>query len=44
LHPATIAIYLDAVELFAKALSTSGAKAACPKLRAFIERRSSRRM
>jgi len=37
LHPATIAVYLDAVEQFAKALSASDAKAACLKLRELID-------
>jgi hypothetical protein len=37
LHPATIAVYLDAVEQLAKALSASDAKAACLKLRELID-------
>src|SRR5712675_1537426 len=37
LHPATIAVYLAAVEQLAKALSASDAKAACLKLRALID-------
>jgi hypothetical protein len=37
LHPAAIAIYLDAVEQLAKALSASDAKAACLKLRELID-------
>ena len=38
LHPAAIAIYLDAVEQLAKALSASDAKAACLKLRELVDR------
>ena len=37
LHPATIAVYLNAVEQLAKALSASDAKAACLKLRELID-------
>ena len=37
LHPATIAVYLDAVEQLAKALSAADAKAACLKLRKLID-------
>jgi hypothetical protein len=37
LHPATIAVYLDALELLAKALPASDAKAACLKLRKLID-------
>ena len=37
LHQAAIAIYLDAVEQLAKALSANDAKAACPKLRELID-------
>jgi hypothetical protein len=37
LHPATIAVYLDAVEQLAKALSAADAKAACLKLRELID-------
>jgi hypothetical protein len=37
LHPTAIAVYLDAVEQLAKALSASDAKAACLKLRELID-------
>jgi hypothetical protein len=37
LHPAAVAIYLDAVEQLAKALSAGDAKAACLKLRELID-------
>jgi hypothetical protein len=37
LHPATIAVYLNAVEQLAKSLSASDAKAACLKLRELID-------
>jgi hypothetical protein len=37
LHPATIAVYLAAVEQLAKALSASDAKVACLKLRELID-------
>jgi len=37
LHPAAIAIYLDAVEQLAKALSASNAKAACLELRELVD-------
>ena len=37
LHQAAIAIYLDAVEQLAKALSANAAKAACPKLPELID-------
>jgi hypothetical protein len=37
LHPATIAVYLDAVDQLAKALLASDAEAACLKLRELID-------